>query len=172
MPPLHTGSDYLVNLQNPLSRTFTITFQPKQLKSTEHVILISDDDIFEDKEHFRLRIRALRFIGGAANRFRAQPGVNSSFAEIAIKDNDSEFSIPSFKLPFVHFLSHTMFPAVILVNWTVSDPISVIEGDVQTVELLGEAFGLYATPITIGVVCTETVFTNVLSGKRINPFKH
>ena len=54
------------------------------------MISISDDDIFEDKEHFRLRIYALRFIGGAANRLRAQPGVNSSFAEVAIKDNDGE----------------------------------------------------------------------------------
>ena len=64
-----------------------------------------------------------------------------------------------------------MFPAVILVNWTVSDTITVIEGDVLTVEFFGEAFGLYATPITIGVVCTETVSTNVISGKRMNPFQ-
>ena len=61
-----------------------------------------------------------------------------------------------------------MFPAVILVNWTVSDPISVIEGEGVTVELFGEAFGSYATPIAIGVVCTETISTNKRSGKRIN----
>ena len=90
VPPMHTGRDYIVNLQNPSSRTFTITFQPKQLNLTEHVISISDDDIFEDKEHFRLRIQALRFIGGAANRFRVQPGVTSSFAEVAIADDDCE----------------------------------------------------------------------------------
>ena len=96
MTPLHTGIDYIVNLQNPSSRTFTITFQPKQLNLTEHVILISDDGIFEDKEHFRLRIHALRFVGEAAKHFRAQPGVNSSFAEVVIKDNDGEVSIPSF----------------------------------------------------------------------------
>ena len=98
MPTLHSGSDFIVNIHNSSSRTFTVTFQPKQLNVIEHVILIGDDDIFEDKEHFRLRIHALRFIGGAANRLRAQPGVNSSFAEVAIKDNDSEFSIPSFTI--------------------------------------------------------------------------
>ena len=98
MPPLHSGSDYIVNSENPSSRTFTVTFQPKQLNATEHVIVIGDDDIFEDKEHFRLQIHALRFIGGAANRFRAQPGVTNSFAEVVIKDNDSEFRIPSFTI--------------------------------------------------------------------------
>ena len=65
-----------------------------------------------------------------------------------------------------------MFPAVIRVNWTVSDPITVIEGEGVTVELFGEAFGLYATPIAIGVVCAETVSTNVISGERINSFKN
>ena len=72
----------------------------------------------------------------------------------------------------MHLLSHTMFPVVILVNWTVSDTINVTEGEGVTVHLFGEAFGLYANPITIGVVCAETVSTNVTSGKRINPFKH
>ena len=70
--------------------------------------------------------------------------------------------------PFVH-LSHTMFPAEILVNWTASDPITVMEGEGVTVELFGEAFGLYATTIAIGVACAETVSTNVQSGKKINP---
>ena len=107
MPPLHSGSDYVVNIQNPLSRTFTVTFQPKQLNATEHVIPISEDDIFEDKEHFRLQIHALRFIGEAANRFRAQPGVTNSFAEVAIKDNDSEFSIQSFTI-CVLVISHNV----------------------------------------------------------------
>ena len=72
----------------------------------------------------------------------------------------------------MHLVSHTTFPAVIFVNWTVSDPISVIEGEGVTIELFGEALGLYATPIAIGVVCAETVSTNVTSGKRINTFKH
>ena len=65
-----------------------------------------------------------------------------------------------------------MFPAVILVNWTVSDPITVTEGEGVTAELFGEAFGLYASAIAIGVVCAETVSTNVKSGKRMNSFKH
>ena len=69
----------------------------------------------------------------------------------------------------MHLLCHPMFPAVILVNWTVSDPIAVNEGEGVTIELFGEAFGLYATPIAIGVVCAESAFTNVKSGKRINP---
>ena len=70
----------------------------------------------------------------------------------------------SHPLLFVHLLSHTIFPAVILVNLTVSDTIAVIEGDVLTVELFGEAFGLYASTIAIGVVCAETVSTDVKSG--------
>ena len=78
----------------------------------------------------------------------------------------------SYPLPFVHLLSHTMFPAVILVNWTVSDTITVTEGEGVTVELFGEAFGFYAIPIEIGGACTESVSTNVISGKRINPFMH
>ena len=78
----------------------------------------------------------------------------------------------SHPLPCVHLLSHTIFPAVILVNWTVSDPISITEGDGMVVEVFGEAFGLYASTIAIDVVCAETVSTNVKSGKRINPFKH
>ena len=98
MLPLCSGSDYIVNIQNASFRTFTVTFQPRQLNLTEHMISISDDDIFEDKEHFRLRIHALRFIGEAANLFRVQPGVIGSFAEVAIKDNDGEFSIPSFTI--------------------------------------------------------------------------
>ena len=65
-----------------------------------------------------------------------------------------------------------MFPAVIRVNWTVSDPITVIGGEGVTVELFGEAFGLYATPIAIGVFCAETVSTDVISGERINSFKN
>ena len=77
----------------------------------------------------------------------------------------------SHPLPFVHLLSHTIFPAEILVNWTVSDTITVTEGEGVTVELFGEAFGPYANPITIGVVCAETVSTNVKSGKKINFFQ-
>ena len=65
-----------------------------------------------------------------------------------------------------------MLTAVILVNWTVSDPISVTEGGGMVVELFGEAFGFYTTPIAIGVVCAETVSTNVKSGKNhLDPFK-
>ena len=78
----------------------------------------------------------------------------------------------SHPLPFVHLLSHTMFPAVILVNLTVSDTITVTEGEGVTVKLFGEAFGFYASTIAIGVVCAETVSTDVKSGKKINLFKH
>ena len=38
-----------------------------------------------------------------------------------------------------------------------SGPIRVTEGDGVKVRLSGEAFGIYAYPIAIGVVCSETV---------------
>ena len=88
---MHTGIDYLVNRQNPSSRTFTVTFQSKQTNSTEHVIDIADDDIFEGTEAFRLRIVAARFIGQAATILRAQDGLNNTVADVTIEDDDCKF---------------------------------------------------------------------------------
>ena len=88
---MHTGIDYLVNLQNPLPRTFTVTFQSKQANSTENDIVFADDAIVEGMETFRLRIVAARFIGEAATIFRAQDGLNNTFADVIIEDNDCKF---------------------------------------------------------------------------------
>ena len=62
------------------------------------------------------------------------------------------------------YTSHTLFPSVIRVNWTISQPINVTEGDNVTVRLSGEAFGIYAYPIAIGVVCAEMIAADVEPG--------
>ena len=85
---MHTGTDYLVNSQNVLSRTFTVTFQSKQANSTENAIQLADDNIVEGTEAFRLRIVAARFIGQAGTIFRAQDGLTNTVAEVIIEDND------------------------------------------------------------------------------------
>ena len=89
---MHTGSDYLVNIQNPSSRTFTVIFQSKQANSTENGIVVADDSIVEGTEAFRLRIVAARFFGQAAAFFRAQDGLNNTVADVTIEDNDSKFT--------------------------------------------------------------------------------
>ena len=83
-----TGSDYIVNPQNPLSRIFAVNFQPQQANSTEHLISISDDEAFEGRETFRLRIVEARFLGEAATVFRAQDRLNETTADVIIEDND------------------------------------------------------------------------------------
>ena len=88
---MHTGSDYLVNNQNPSSRTFTVTFQSKQANSTENMILLAGDDIVEGNEAFLLRIVAARFIGQAAAIFVASPGLTNTVADVIIEDNDCKF---------------------------------------------------------------------------------
>ena len=85
------GFDYLTNPQNPSSRIFTVLFQSKQANSTEHVIQIAEDNIFEDREYFRLRIVVVRFTGQAAALFRVQDGLNNTFVDVNIPDNDSKF---------------------------------------------------------------------------------
>ena len=85
---ISTGSDYIVNLQSPLSRIFTVAFQSRQANSTEHLIFISDDVIYEGREAFRLRIVAARFLGQAASVFRARDRLNETTADVIIEDND------------------------------------------------------------------------------------
>ena len=85
---MHTGIDYIVNRQNPSSRNFTVTFLSKQANSTENMIQIADDDIVEGTEAFRLQIVAARFIGQAANFYRAQDGLTNTFADVTIEDDD------------------------------------------------------------------------------------
>ena len=90
---MHTGIDYLVNIQNPSSRTFTVTFQSKQANSTENVIelKLAGDDIVEGTEAFRLRIVAARFFGQAAAIFRPEDGLTNTTADVVIEDNDCKF---------------------------------------------------------------------------------
>ena len=57
-----------------------------------------------------------------------------------------------------------MLSVVVRVNWTISQPINVTEGDGVEVRLSGEAFGIYANPIAIGVVCTESTAADVKPG--------
>ena len=71
-----------------MSRTFTVVFQSKQANSTENVILIAEDSIFEDREYFRIRIVAARFSGQAAALFRAHVALTNTFADVQINDND------------------------------------------------------------------------------------
>ena len=88
---MHTGNDYLVNIQNPSSRNFTVTFQSKQANSSENVIVVADDDIVEGTEAFRLRIVAARFFGQAAVIFRASAGLTNRVADGIIEDDDCKF---------------------------------------------------------------------------------
>ena len=60
--------------------------------------------------------------------------------------------------------SHALFSSVVRVNLTISQPINVTEGDHVTVRLSGEAFGIYAKPIAIGVICAEVIATDVEPG--------
>ena len=55
-----------------------------------------------------------------------------------------------------------MLLVVVQVNWTISQTINVTEGDV--VILSGEAFGIYANEIAVGVECSETIATDVEPG--------
>ena len=82
--------DYLVNLQNPSSRIFTVSFLPLQANSTEHIIQLADDNIFEGTESFNLQISQARFSGQAADIFRADDTLTNAFAQVNIVDDDCE----------------------------------------------------------------------------------
>ena len=88
---MHTGSDYIVNKQNPSSRTFTVIFLSKQANSTENEIQLAGDTIFEGNETFCLRIVAARFIGQAAATFVAPPTLTNTVANVIIEDDDCKF---------------------------------------------------------------------------------
>ena len=60
------------------------------------------------------------------------------------------------------FTSHALLLAVVQVNWTISQLLSVTEG--EEVRLRGEAFGFYANEVAIGVGCSETISTDVDPG--------
>ena len=90
---MHVGPDYIVNIQNASSKIFTVAFQSKQANSTESVIEVADDNIFEGIEYFRLRIVDVRFSGQAAALFRAVDGLNSTFVDVYIEDDECEFRV-------------------------------------------------------------------------------
>ena len=169
---MHTGSDYLVNKQNPSSRTFTVTFQSKQANSTENVILVADDSILEGTEAFRLRIVAARFIGQAADIFR--DGSTNTVADVIIEDDDCKFmntpcviclqNVTRKTYAYIPVMYALSPPTVVEVSWIISEPIEVTEGEGVRLELFAQAFGLYATPIEIGVVCAEVIATGVPPG--------
>ena len=137
------------------------------------MILLADDVILEGSESFRLRIVAARFSGQAAALFRAQDGLTSTFADVNIADDDGKLRNSACTIclqiamkwtcAYV-YPSHALFSSVVRVNWTISRPINVTEGDNVTVSLSGEAFGLYANPIAIGVICAEVIATDVVPG--------
>ena len=169
---MHTGIDYFVNLQNPLSRTFTVTFQSKQANSTENDIVFADDAIVEGIETFRLRIVAAWFIGEAATIFRAQ--LNNTFADVMIEDDDCKFintpciiclqTVTKRTYAYILVMHALSLPTVIEVSWVISEPIEVREGEGARLELFAQAFGLYSTPIEIGVVCAGVDVTGIPPG--------
>ncbi len=171
---MHTGSDYLVNIQNSRSRTFTVTFQSKQANSTENEIQLADDNIFERTETFRLRIVAARFIGQAAAIFRTQGGLTNNFAEVTIEDDDCKFmnttciiclqTVTRRTYNYMHVMDALFSPTVVEVSWIISEPIEVREGERDPPELVAQVFGVYASPIEIGVVCAEVIATGVPPG--------
>ena len=172
---IHAGNDYLVDTQNTSSKVFTVVFQSKQANSTEHVILLSDDQIFEGREYFRLRIIGIRFIGQASIFFRPQDGLTNIFADVSIEDNDSTFrTLAAFHLSILEIeeviaclkvaCTFPLLAIVVYINWTISEAIQVTEGQGVEVTLSGEAVGVYANPIAIGVVCAETIATDVEPG--------
>ena len=76
----------------------------------------------------------------------------------------SQSAHPVFIVYFEECIAYISFIdlVVIQVNWTISQAISVTEGDV--VILCGEAFGIYANEVAIGVDCSETIATDVEPG--------
>ena len=173
---IYTGSDYIVNShrQNILSRTFTVNFQSKQTNSTENAILLADDDIVEGTEAFQLRIVAARFIGQAATIFKLQDGLTNTVADVTIEDNDCKFmntpciiclqSVRRRTHACMHVMHVLSPPTVVEVSWIISEPIQVREGEGVRLEVFAQAFGVYAIPVEIGVVCAETIATGVPPG--------
>ena len=55
-------------------------------------------------------------------------------------------------------------PTVVEVSWINSEPIEVTEGERDPPELFAQVFGVYDSPIEIGVVCAEVIATGVPPG--------
>ena len=74
------------------------------------------------------------------------------------------FTIP-YEVDLYHQACHVLsLPTVVEVNFTISQPITVREGDGVSVTLRGEAFGLYANAIDIGVICAQVNVSGVPAG--------
>ena len=54
------------------------------------MINIADDQIFEGREYFRLRLSAIRPIGQAADFYIPQAGFENTFVDINIEDDDGK----------------------------------------------------------------------------------
>ena len=54
------------------------------------MIYIVDDQSFEGREYFRLRLSAIRTIGQAADFYVPQTGFENAFVDINIEDDDSK----------------------------------------------------------------------------------
>ena len=170
----HTEFDYLVNRQNRLSRIFTVTFQSKQANSTENDIVFADDAIVEGIETFRLRIVAARFIGQAETIFRAQDGLNKTIANVAIEDDDCKFmntpriiclqTVTKSTYAYILVMHALSLPTVVEVSWIISEPFEFLKREGMRLELFAQAFGVYATPIEVGVVCAGGDVTDVPPG--------
>lgn len=94
----HAGTDYIVSIQDPMAMNFKVVFISKQSNSTEHVIRIANDDIFEGTEYFRCNIVTIEFTEQAEQLFRPQEGVNNTFADVRIEDNDSKSRSAGYEL--------------------------------------------------------------------------
>ena len=57
-------------------------------------------------------------------------------------------------------------PTVVEVSWIISEPIQIREGEGARLELFAQAFGLYASPVEIGVVCAEVIAIGVPPGEN------
>ena len=74
----------------------------------------------------------------------------------------------------MHVMRALFSPTVVEVRWIISEPIKVTEGERDRIgqlillELFAQAFGLYATPIEIGVVCAEVIVSGVPPGATIS----
>ena len=138
-------------------------------------MIVLADDIFEGTEAFRLRIVAARFIGKAATIFVAPPGLTNTVVDVIIEEDDCKFMntpcIICYLSNYMHVM-HALFspPTVIEVSWIISETIEVTEGERDSIghlilpELYAQAFGFYATPIEISVVCAEVIATGVPPG--------
>ena len=68
-------------------------------------------------------------------------------------------SFVSIIIIYMHVMHALFSPTVVEVSWIISEPIEVTEGERDPLELYAQAFGQYATPIEIDVVCAEIIAT-------------